>query len=459
MATKKKKTFDIFFSPTKKQLEVYQALTDSTTTEIYFTGGSGSGKSWLGCCWILIHCLYYPGIKALIGRKKLDDLKETTLATLLFILAEWNYTQYTYNKQNNIITFANGSEILLKQLGFEPQDPYYKNISGLELTMAFIDEVDQIEEKAKNILNTRIRNLKFKSNGVEGELKPKILCCCNPSKGWMYDIYTSYKNNNLPPYVKFFHSLLSDNPHAAVGYKEQMERQDEETKRRLFYADWDFEENYSLINNNAIQSLFNSKDIEDEKHQLYISCDVATTGKDKTIIFIWRGSTAIDLIEYQVNTIQELVERLKQLSSHYQVKHHNIIIDGGGLAGVSSFLPGSISFISQSTPLNKENFENLRCQCYYKLAALINSGKIKINLPQIDQKKKAAIIQELEFVRAKNVERDGKLQILSKGEIKKLISRSPDYADALMMFCWFLIETSNRATGEYFIKSTPLLRK
>lgn len=450
----KKKTFDINFKPTLKQLEVYQALTDSQTTEIYFTGGSGSGKSWLGCCWILIHCLYYPGVKALIGRKKLDDLKETTLATLLGILAEWNYTQYVYNKQNNIISFNNGSEIILKQLGFEPQDPYYKNVSGLELTMAFIDEVDQIEEKAKNIINTRIRKLKF----GEGELKPKILCCCNPSKGWMYDIYQSWKNNNLPPHVKFFHSLLQDNPHAAIEYKLQMERQDEETKRRLYYADWDFEENYSLINNNAIQSLFNNREIEEEDQTLYISCDVATTGKDKSIIFIWKGGTVIELIEYQVNTIQELVERLKQLSSHYQVKHHNIIIDGGGLAGVSSFLPGSVSFISQAQALNKENFENLRCQCYYKLAALINSGKIKFGvLP--DQKKKQQIIQELEFIRAKNIEKDGKLQILTKPEIKKLISRSPDYADALMMYCYFKIETKTRATGEYYIKSNPLLRK
>ena len=109
MAKQKAKSLDIPFKPNPKQIEVYRALTDSTTTEVYFTGGAGSGKSYLGCCWILFHCFLFPKIKCLIGRKKLDDLKETTLATMFEILAEWNYIAYDYNKQSSIITFKNGS--------------------------------------------------------------------------------------------------------------------------------------------------------------------------------------------------------------------------------------------------------------------------------------------------------------------------------------------------------------
>ncbi len=43
------------------------------------------------------------------------------------------------------------------------------------------------------------------------------------------------------------------------------------------------------------------------------------------------------------------------------------------------------------------------------------------------------ITEELEQLKAKNMDKDGKKQIVPKEDIKQAIGRSPDYADALMM--------------------------
>ena len=86
--------------------------------------------------------------------------------------------------------------------------------------------------------------------------------------------------------------------------------------------------------------------------------------------------------------------------------------------------------------MKKENYKNLKSQCYYKLAEQINAGNIGIKCKNIDIRNK--IIEELEVVRRKNIDLDGKLAILSKKEIKQAIGRSPDYADSLMMRMKFM---------------------
>ena len=50
---------------------------------------------------------------------------------------------------------------------------------------------------------------------------------------------------------------------------------------------------------------------------------------------------------------------------------------------------------------------------------------------------KETIIEELDVIKQKNPDKWGKLQILTKEEIKQLINRSPDFADAIAMRMWF----------------------
>jgi phage terminase large subunit len=191
-------------SLTSKQGKALKYLTDKTTTEVLYGGAAGGGKSYLGCCYIIWLCTSYDGVRCLIGRSKLDTLKKTTLNTFFEVCKSWNIqanTHYRYNASTNVITFFNGSEVILKDLFMYPSDRNFDSLGSLELTAAFIDECSQITEKAKQIVASRIR---YKLD--QYDLIPKILLTCNPSKEWVYSsFYKLHKENRLPKHRKFIH--------------------------------------------------------------------------------------------------------------------------------------------------------------------------------------------------------------------------------------------------------------
>ena len=206
---------------TEKQSEAISYLFDQKTSELLFGGGAGGGKSFLGCAWIIILCLKYKGIRCLIGRSKLDNLKKTTLNTFFEICNNWNLVagkDYQYNGSTNIITFKNGSEVMLKDLFHYPSDPNYDSLGSLELTCAFIDECNQITAKAKAILSSRIR---YKLD--ENNLIPKLLMTCNPAKNWVYhEFYKPERDKELPEHKQFIQSLITDNEYISRHYNEQL---------------------------------------------------------------------------------------------------------------------------------------------------------------------------------------------------------------------------------------------
>ena len=169
---------EINFTPTKKQYDTWEYLNDRTTTEVLFGGAAGGAKSYMGCAWMIINCLAYPGTRWLMGRSKLNTLKNTTLKTFKDIVSAWKLNDIVnINYQSNTIYFSNGSEIVMKDLFSYPSDPDFDSLGSLEITGAFIDEVSQVSYKAFEVVNTRIR---YKL--TEYNLIPKLLMSCNPSK-------------------------------------------------------------------------------------------------------------------------------------------------------------------------------------------------------------------------------------------------------------------------------------
>ena len=125
----------------------------------------------------------------------------------------------------------------------------------------------------------------------------------------------------------------------------------------------------------------------------------------------------------------------------------NIIVDEDGVGGGVVDILRCKGFVNNSRPLNKENYQNLKTQCYYKLADEINKGQIGIKINDISQKNH--IIEELEQVRSKDMDKDNKLQIIPKEIIKAIIGRSPDYADAIMMRMYYQLDKN---FGRYYVQ-------
>src|SRR3990167_4738090 len=162
---------------TQKQHQALDYLNDQETTEVFFGGGAGGGKSFLGCLWIISWCITYPNTRYLIGRAHLKTLRESTLLTFFKVCKEEFSLvagiDYKYSMMESKITFLkNGSEVYLKDLYLYPADPEFDSLGSTEYTAAFIDEVSEINLKAKNIVMSRLR---YKLD--EYSLLPKLLLC------------------------------------------------------------------------------------------------------------------------------------------------------------------------------------------------------------------------------------------------------------------------------------------
>jgi len=430
---------------TKKQSTAVRHLFDTETTEVLFGGGAGGGKSYFGCSWIIDACLKYKGIRCLIGRSKLDNLKKTTLNTFFEVCADWGMKagkHYEFNAGSNIITFFNGSQVMLKDLFHYPSDPNYDSLGSLELTMAFIDECNQITHKAKAILSSRIR---YKLD--EYGLIPKMLMTCNPAKNWVYDeFYMPNKLGVIPKHRKFVQALASDNVHISKHYEEQLLKLDEISKQRLLYGNWEYDDSEDkLINYNAILNMFENTTLE--QGQKYISADIARFGKDKTVIIYWNGFRAEKIKVLDTNTITEAANEIREIQRAEGVSLGNIIVDDDGIGGGVRDILRCKGFVNNGKVINKENYQNLKTQCYYKLAEYINAGKLYLqtNNTQI----KDYLTKELEQVRRDKIDKDTKLAILPKEKVKQIIGRSPDYSDALMMRMYYALKPNQ---GKYYIQ-------
>jgi len=429
---------------TSKQKECLKYLLDDSTKEVLFGGAAGGGKSWVGCSYLITMCLTYPKTRYLMGRSKLDALKKTTLNTFFEVCTAWNLKaikDYTFNGSSNVITFYNGSEIILKDLFLYPSDRNFDSLGSLEITGAFIDEANQITEKAKNVVASRLR-YKLDENG----LIPKLLMTCNPAKNWVYsEYYRPAQEKTIKHYRKFIQSLVIDNNYISKHYETQLSQLDELSKQRLLFGNWEYDATAdSLIDYNSIMSMFSQKGIEGDK---YITCDVARFGSDKTVIMLWKGLHIRYIRTLLKSSVNEVVDEIKKLQQENGVNLRNIIVDEDGVGGgVKDYLRCQ-GFTNNARALKGENYQNLKTQCYYKLADQINKGQIGVSCSDVNIKN--YITEELEQVRTKDADKDNKLQIIPKDTVKAILGRSPDYADALAMRMYYEIDSN---FGKYYVQ-------
>jgi len=428
-----------------KQKEAFNLLRDKKTTELFYGGGAGGGKSYLGCIWLVFSCLAYPGTRWLMGRARLKSLKESTFLSFLEVLKDWGLkkdTDWKYNAMEGSVHFTNGSSVYLKDLFLYPTDPEFDSLGSTEYTGAFMDEVSEITEKAKMIVMSRLR---FKLD--EYDLVPKLLMASNPAKNWAYkSFWRPWTEGKLESYREFIPALVGDNPFMSKYYVENLNKLDKNSKERLLFGNWNYDDDPSKIfNYDKILDLFTNNITIPTRSQNYISCDVARYGADLTVAIVWREWNIQKIVTMKKSSVPEVVELLNSLAKTHSVPHSNIVIDEDGVGGgVVDFMDNCKGFVNNSSPKETEfskkihNYRNLKSQCYFKLAELVNGGHIACCDVSIDVKK--LIIEDLEQIAQKNIDKDGKIEILGKDEMKLKLGRSTDFSDAMMMRCYFELQ-------------------
>jgi len=379
-----------------------------------------------------------------LGRKELSNLKKTTLLSFFQVIQILGLKPddiFSMNSQTNIINFHNGSRIFLMDMSHQPSDPLYTRFGGLELTGAFVDESNENNVMAIEILKTRLGRCMNK----QYNLIPKLLETFNPDKNHVYvRYYKPWKDGKLEKYVTFIPALATDNPYLSPEYITQLKNANKITRERLLYGNFEYDDDPTkLFEYDRILDIFTNDFVLPTKHENYISCDVARAGRDKSVIIMWKGLWIERIVYLNKNDNKELRLILERFAYDYKVPRSNIIIDEDGIGGgIVDEMDNVKGFINNSSPRGtqasklRHNYANLKAQCYYKLAELVNSVKVGC-YNEIDLEIKDLIIQDLEQIAQKNPDKDTTLRILTKEELKERIGRSTDFSDAMMMRMYF----------------------
>lgn len=421
---------------TKKQTIALELLEDKTTRQIVFGGGAGSAKSFLGCYWVLKNCLRYSGTRWLIGRAVLKTLKDTTLNSFFDVCKHQGIKageHYSYNAQSNIITFFNKSVILLKDLEQYPSDPNFDELGSLEISGAFVDECNQISEKAWNIVRSRIR-YKLDEHG----LIPKMLGTCNPDKGFIYQtFYKPSKEGTLSEDKAFIQALVTDNPFISQYYIENLQSLDRISKERLLFGNWEYNNNdLALIEYDAISDLYTNEGVIGGN--LHITADIARYGADRSVIGLWNGYRCEQIIIKSKENVKEISDLIRGLASVKGIPMSRVVVDEDGVGGGVKDTLNCKGFVNNSRAI-KGNYVNLKSECYYMLAEKINKREMFIRCDDVNVRK--SLNEELEYVWRHNADKDNKLAVMPKDKVKEKLGRSPDISDMLMMRMMFELKS------------------
>tara|TARA_R110000851_G_C13054504_1_gene563401 strand:- start:10 stop:1302 length:1293 start_codon:yes stop_codon:yes gene_type:complete len=419
-----------------KQENAIYYLKDKTTKEIIYGGAAGGGKSALGCLWLIENCQKYPNSRWLMGRSKLSTLKKTTLNTFFELSSLLGiHGQYKFNGQSNTIVWNNGSEIILQDLFLYPSDPNFDGLGSLEVCGAFVDECNQVVHKAWQIVLSRCR-YKLK----EFDIEPKMLGTCNPSKNWVYkQFYRPSKDSTTPIHRKFIQSLPTDNEHLPQSYLDSLLTLDKNSKERLYFGNWEYDDDPStLIDADSITDYWGADHIKAEGTK-YMTIDVARKGKDSTIFRVWHGWKCIYRYEITKSPLTTVVEKAKEFQRTYGISLSHIIADEDGVGGgVVDFLHCQ-GFVNGSKQIGEGNYANLKSQCSFRMADKI--VKREVGEVVTDSTVVERTSEEMEQVKQKDIDKDGKVTIVGKDKVKQMIGRSPDEWDSIMMRYYFELRT------------------
>lgn len=370
-----------------------------------------------------------------MGRNNLKDSRESVTITFNKVATSHGFSEYRATSDG--ISFNNGSEIVYIDLTYYPvKDPMYERLGSKEYTGGWIEEAGEVHFLAFEVLKTRIGRHKNDIYRIPG----KILITCNPKKNWLYrDFYKPWKEGKLNPPYAFIPALVQDNPWATEDFIDSLRNtKDRVTKERLYFGNWEYDNDpAALCDYDAICDLFTNDFVKPYGESLG-SADLAMKGRDRFIAGHWKGDVCYIKIDQESSTGKSIETDLKKMMIECSIPRSKMIADSDGLGSyLESYLNGIKEFHGGSPSISKE-YDNIKSECAFKLAELINKRLIRIVCTESQKEK---IIEELSALKQAHIDNDTRKKgIIGKDKMKEVLGHSPDYLDMLIMGMYFRIK-------------------
>lgn len=255
--------------------------------------------------------------------------------------------------------------------------------------------------------------------------------------------------------------LLEVNP----SYLANLMAQDNDTKSALLGACWKagVDEN-DVYDYAAFKGCFdNLKSVSDKGE--FITADIAMKGSNKLVVCYWKGRMLMDVEIMDKSDGKQVIDLISSVAEYYGVQNRFVCYDSDGVGSyVDGFIKGAVPFngglpvIELKDPVSnkliKENYFNLKTQCYYRSGNAVARGEIRISeacankMYDDTMTVRQRFMFERKAIKRDKVDMDGKLRIIGKDQMKvKLNGQSPDLMDAFMMREMFELKPAKTFIG------------
>lgn len=254
-----------------------------------------------------------------------------------------------------------------------------------------------------------------------------------------------------------FHFTSRDNPFLSKDELDSMEKEyagDRASYQQEVLAEY-VDNAGALFKYDALVDLFSNSVVKQDTK--YLIVDIADDGTDKTVFSFWEGLEEYRREEFERLNTESIIAKVREYASEQRIPYSCIAVDAIGVgAGVasSSLLDGIIGYKSSFSPIRTDldivrlpnvsytkeaplvsDYKNLRSQCIFTLADLVNNHKIA---SRVTGKQKEDVIEELSTYQDAS-KGDGKRMATAKEDVKDVIGRSPDASDCFIMRMYFVI--------------------
>jgi len=219
-----------------------------------YGGARGGGKSWALRRKLVAMCLRYEGIRALIVRRSLDELKTNHVLPFLKEYGEL----ITYKESDKCLIFPNGSRIFL---GYCASDRDVLRYQGQEYDVIAIDEATQLSEYRFSIFKACLRGV--------GDFPRRMYLTCNPGgigHAWVKRLFVDrdFRPNEDPDDYAFIPALVYDNKvliESDKSYVRSLESLPQKLRDAWLHGRWDVFEGQFFPEFDADEHVLKEKDI------------------------------------------------------------------------------------------------------------------------------------------------------------------------------------------------------
>ncbi len=204
---------------------------DYVTRHLAFGGARGGGKSYAVRVKSIKLAYEFPGIKIMIVRRTLDELRNNHVIPLLEMLG----SAVRYVKAEKTIIFPNGSTILLAYYDSDGDDVRFQ---GLEVDVLFIDEATNLKQEWIQKLDAIVRGV--------NDFPKQTNITCNPGgigHAYIKRLYIDrvFEPQEDPDEYAFIQALVTDNRallKSDPNYVKSLLALPPKLRRGWLYGDW-----------------------------------------------------------------------------------------------------------------------------------------------------------------------------------------------------------------------------